>query len=49
MTTDIPLGSRVVLRYQLPPGHSHPLTDVIGVLESVEPVVVVRAADGSVV
>ena len=39
----------MVLRYQLPPGHSHPMTDVIGMLESVEPVVVVRAADGSVV
>ncbi|BAH50140.1 N-acetylglutamate synthase, CG3035 family [Rhodococcus opacus] len=49
MTTDIPLGSRVVLRYQLPPGSSHPMTDVIGVLESIDPVVVVRDAAGSAV
>ena len=39
----------MVLRYQLPPGHSHPMTDVIGELECVDPVVIVRAADGSVV
>ncbi|MCQ4120775.1 N-acetylglutamate synthase, CG3035 family [Rhodococcus tibetensis] len=49
MTTDIPPGSRVVLRYALPPGHSHPMTDIVGILESVAPFVTVRASDGSVV
>ncbi len=49
MTTDIPVGSRVVLRYALPPGRSHPMTDVVGILEGVAPFVTVRAADGSVV
>ena len=39
----------MVLRYQLPPGHRHPMTDVIGVLVALDPVVVVRAADGRVV
>ena len=50
MTTDrpapsVPLGTRVVLRYRLPAGYSHPMTDVIGELVSVEPVVAVRTAD----
>ncbi|MGC5162313.1 N-acetylglutamate synthase, CG3035 family [Rhodococcus sp. DT1] len=51
MTTDepavpaVPLGSRVVLRYRLPAGYSHPMTDVIGELVSMEPVVAVRTAD----
>ncbi|MGV9714705.1 N-acetylglutamate synthase, CG3035 family [Rhodococcus pyridinivorans] len=54
MTTDrpapsVPLGTRVVLRYRLPAGYSHPMTDVIGELVSVEPVVAVRTADGRVV
>lgn len=49
MTTDIPLGSRVVLRYELPPGSSHPMTDVIGTLEWSEPLVTVRTADNRVV
>ncbi|MGV9743855.1 N-acetylglutamate synthase, CG3035 family [Rhodococcus zopfii] len=38
----IPLGSRVVLRYRLPAGYSHPMTDVIGELVALEPAVVVR-------
>ncbi|MFI6399999.1 GNAT family N-acetyltransferase [Rhodococcus coprophilus] len=51
MTTDgpaaagVPLGSRVVLRYRLPAGYSHPMTDVLGELVSVDPVVAVRTAD----
>ncbi|MFZ2173382.1 MAG: GNAT family N-acetyltransferase [Rhodococcus sp. (in: high G+C Gram-positive bacteria)] len=49
MTTDIPLGTRVVLRYRLPPGATHPMTDVIGILESVEPLVTVRGPGGSAV
>lgn len=55
MTTDepvlpaIPLGSRVVLRYRLPAGYSHPMTDVIGELVSVEPVVAVRTPDKQLV
>ncbi|NLU83151.1 GNAT family N-acetyltransferase [Rhodococcus sp. HNM0569] len=51
MTTDMDLpaaGARVVLRYTLPPGYSHPVTDVVGTLESTDPIVV-RAADGRVV
>ncbi|QBJ95830.1 GNAT family acetyltransferase [Rhodococcus sp. ABRD24] len=52
--TDPPLGppvigGRVVVRYRLPPGGTHPLTDVIGTLEQLEPAVVVRTADGRVV
>lgn len=43
-------GSRVVMRYKLPPGYPQPLTDIIGELVSVSPaVVVVRAQDGRVV
>lgn len=42
----VTLGQRVVLRYLLPAGSSHPMTDVLGVLESLDPVVV-RAADGA--
>ncbi|MEU5842342.1 GNAT family N-acetyltransferase [Rhodococcus sp. NPDC047139] len=54
MTTDrsaapVPLGTRVVLRYRLPVGYSHPMTDVIGELVSLEPVIAVRTADGRVV
>lgn len=40
-------GQRVMMRYLLPTGSSHPMTDVLGILESVDPVVV-RAADGKV-
>ncbi|WP_305092601.1 GNAT family acetyltransferase [Prescottella sp. R16] len=49
MTTQPTLGGRVVVRYRLPAGASHPLTDVIGTLEQLEPSVVVRTADGRVV
>ncbi|MBF6297837.1 GNAT family N-acetyltransferase [Nocardia amamiensis] len=45
---DIPLGRRVVLRYQLPAGYPQPLTDVIGELVSLDPPTV-RGADGQVV
>ncbi|KQY39264.1 MULTISPECIES: N-acetylglutamate synthase, CG3035 family [Nocardia] len=48
MTTDIPLGRRVVMRYQLPAGYPQPLTDVIGELVSLEPPAV-RTADGELV
>lgn len=41
-------GDRVVLRHRLPAGSSHPMTDVLGVLEAVDPVRV-RSADGRVV
>lgn len=40
MTTDIPLGSRVVLRYRLPPGSTHQMTDVIGHLMGLDPLTV---------
>ena len=49
MTTEPPLGGRVVVRYRLPPGGTHPLTDVIGTLEQLAPTVMVRTADGRVV
>ncbi|WP_238558920.1 GNAT family N-acetyltransferase [Rhodococcus rhodnii] len=42
------LGTRVVVRYSLPAGYSHPVTDVIGTLEGTDPVAV-RSADGRVV
>lgn len=41
-------GERVVLRHRLPASSSHLMTDVLGVLESLHPVVV-RAADGRVI
>ncbi|WP_089245435.1 N-acetylglutamate synthase, CG3035 family [Rhodococcoides kyotonense] len=44
------MGARVTLRYRLPPGHSHPMTDVVGeLIEHGETVVAVRARDGRVV
>ena len=43
------IGGRVVVRYLLRPGGSHPLTDVIGTLEQLEPTVVIRTADDRVV
>ncbi|MDG3010037.1 GNAT family N-acetyltransferase [Rhodococcus sp. D2-41] len=49
MTTDLPSltpGTRVVLRYRLPAGSTHPMTDVIGTLEATGPLIRVRAADG---
>lgn len=45
---DIPLGRRVVLRYQLPAGYPQPLTDVIGELVSLDPPTV-RGAGGELV
>ncbi|MBH0118298.1 GNAT family N-acetyltransferase [Rhodococcus sp. CX] len=45
----IPLGTRVVLRYRLPAGYSHPMTDVIGELVALEPAVVVRTETRQVV
>jgi len=48
MTTDLPLGTRVVLRYRLPPGSSHPLTDVVGELVGRDPFAV-RDRHGRVV
>lgn len=38
-------GQRVVLRYRLPAGATHPMTDVLGVLRSLDPMVV-QAEDG---
>ncbi|MBW4816196.1 GNAT family N-acetyltransferase [Rhodococcus sp. D-46] len=38
----------MVLRYKLPPGYSHPMTDVIGILEGADPIAV-RAGDGRLV
>ncbi|MGW0045207.1 N-acetylglutamate synthase, CG3035 family [Rhodococcus sp. NPDC003348] len=49
MPTAPRLGSRVVLRYKLPPGYPQPLTDIIGELVALTPAVVVRAEDGRVV
>ncbi len=43
------LGSRVSLRYRLPAGSAKPLTDVIGHLERVEPTVLIRTKDGTLV
>ncbi|MBJ8348585.1 GNAT family N-acetyltransferase [Antrihabitans sp. YC2-6] len=37
MTSEIPLGTRVVLRYRLPPGYAQVVTDVIGELLSLDP------------
>ncbi|MEV6358984.1 N-acetylglutamate synthase, CG3035 family [Nocardia asteroides] len=48
MTTEIPLGRRVVMRYQLPEGYPQPLTDVIGELVSLDPPSV-RTAEGELV
>ena len=46
----VPPGTRVMLRYRLPPGHTHPMTDVIGELVSADAVAVsVRAKDGALV
>lgn len=49
MTSLPPVGSRVSIRYRLPAGTTPPMTDVIGELQAVEPVIVVRTkADGLV-
>ncbi len=46
----IDVGTRVTLRYRLPPGHSHPMTDVVGeLIEIDDAVVAVRARDGRIV
>ncbi|CCQ14982.1 putative acetyltransferase [Rhodococcus sp. AW25M09] len=46
----VAVGSRVMLRYRLPPGHTHPMTDVIGELVSIDAVAVsVRGRDGALV
>ncbi|MFD6855788.1 GNAT family N-acetyltransferase [Rhodococcus sp. NPDC060090] len=47
--TAIPLGTRVVVRYRLPAGYSHRVTDVIGELVSMEPAVAVRTAEKKLV
>ncbi len=44
-----PTGARVSLRHRLPPGSATALTDVIGHLEAVSPVVVVRTRSGEVI
>jgi len=44
-----PTGARVSLRYRLPPGSATALTDVIGHLEAVSPVVLVRTRSGEVI
>ncbi|OZF31367.1 GNAT family N-acetyltransferase [Rhodococcus sp. 14-2496-1d] len=44
------MGTRVMLRYRLPPGHTHPMTDVIGELVSSDAgAVSVRGRDGTLV
>ncbi len=49
MTSLPPIGSRVSLRYRLPAGTTPPLTDVIGEVQAVEPVIVLRTkSDGLV-
>lgn len=47
---DMPaVGSRVSLRYRLPPGSGKPLTDVVGHVEQVDPAVLVRTRSGELV
>ncbi len=48
MTTEIPLGTRVVMRYKLPAGYPYSTTDQIGELVAHDPPSV-RAADGRVI
>ncbi|OZC97681.1 GNAT family N-acetyltransferase [Rhodococcus sp. 06-235-1A] len=44
------MGTRVMLRYRLPPGHTHPMTDVIGELLALDAdAVSVRGRDGALV
>ncbi|WP_441344171.1 MULTISPECIES: N-acetylglutamate synthase, CG3035 family [unclassified Rhodococcus (in: high G+C Gram-positive bacteria)] len=46
----VPVGTRVMLRYRLPPGHTHPMTDVIGELVAMDAgSVSVRGRDGALV
>ncbi|MBB3605076.1 ribosomal protein S18 acetylase RimI-like enzyme [Mycolicibacterium sp. BK556] len=44
-----PVGSRVSIRYRLPAGTAPAMTDVIGELQAVEPVIVVRTKSDGVV
>ncbi|NTY61013.1 N-acetylglutamate synthase, CG3035 family [Mycolicibacterium sphagni] len=44
-----PVGSRVSIRYRLPAGTAHALTDVIGELQAVEPVIVLRTKSNGMV
>lgn len=49
MTSLPPVGSRVSVRYRLPTGTTPPMTDVIGELQALDPVIVVRTkSDGLV-
>lgn len=44
-----PVGSRVSIRYRLPGGTAHAMTDVIGEIQTVDPVIVLRTkSDGLV-
>ncbi|ORW95005.1 hypothetical protein AWC27_06725 [Mycobacterium szulgai] len=43
------LGTRVTVRYRLPAGSVPPLTDAVGHLLAVDPVVAVRTKRGNVV
>lgn len=43
------IGARVVVRYRRPPGSVPALTDALGMLEQIEPYLVVRTADGRAV
>ncbi|WP_068278627.1 hypothetical protein [Aldersonia kunmingensis] len=45
---DIPLGTRVVIRYRRPDGSTPPLTDVIGELLGHDPLIVLKADGESV-
>lgn len=50
MAEAVAVGSRVTMRYRLPPGHSHPMTDVVGsLIDYDDSVVAVEASDGRVV
>lgn len=49
MTSLPPVGSRVSIRYRLPAGSAQAMTDVIGELHAVDPMIVVRTkTDGTV-
>ncbi len=49
MTSLPPIGSRVSIRYRLPAGTTPPLTDVIGEVQALEPVIAVRTKSDGVV
>lgn len=44
-----PVGSRVSVRYRLPAGSAPPMTDVIGHVEAVAPLIVLRTKSGELV